>query len=261
MGDFGAIGAWLLLGVVVAGAVVIAVGSVWLGNRIHSAETGPEHNSAMSPYMTVVGLIYSALLGFTVMVGWQEFLSAQVNVSNEVSTLTTMYRQTVAVSQPTRSQLQDQLRKYAAGARGPEWGKRDFDMISNQGRTAITEMYRIVGNQQASAALGPVGQDFLGQLTVLASDRSTRILDARPKIPALLWCALIFGGLVLIALTGLLRLTSSLGHMALTGAVAVLLALLLYLVFVLDHPFGPLGVTSQAFAHAITVFDAVDNKS
>jgi hypothetical protein len=39
----------------------------------------------------------------------------------------------------------------------------------------------------------------------------------------------------------------------------VLLAMLLYLVFVLDHPFGPLGVTPQPFAHAITVFDAVDS--
>jgi hypothetical protein len=47
--------------------------------------------------------------------------------------------------------------------------------------------------------------------------------------------------------------------MILVGAVAVLLALLLYLVFVLDHPFGPLGVTPRPFAHAVTVFDAVDS--
>ena len=46
--------------------------------------------------------------------------------------------------------------------------------------------------------------------------------------------------------------------MILTGAVAVLMGLLLFLVFVLDHPFGPLGVTSQPFAHAVTVFDEVD---
>jgi hypothetical protein len=55
---------------------------------------------------------------------------------------------------------------------------------------------------------------------------------------------LIFGGVVLITLTGFLRLTSNRGHMILVSAAAVLLALL-YLVFVLDHPFGPLGVTPQ----------------
>lgn len=259
MGDFGAIGAWLLLAVVVVGAVLLAVGSVWLGSRVLSGDTGPAHNSALSPFMTVVGLVYGALLGFTVVVGWQEFLSAEVNVADEASTLTTMCRQTVAMPQPEQSQMREQLRKYAGAVQGPEWGKQNFDRISNRGRAAITDMYRIVGSQQSSAASSAINQDFLGRLTVLASDRSTRILYAKPRIPSLLWCSLIFGGLVLITLTGFLRLTSNRGHQILTGAVSVLLGLLLYLVLVLDHPFGPLGVTSQPFAHAITVFDAVDS--
>ncbi|ORW49997.1 hypothetical protein AWB90_08325 [Mycobacterium paraense] len=261
MGDFGAIGAWLLLVGVITVAVLTAVGSVQLGNRVLSDETGPGHNSALSPYVTVVGLVYGALLGFTVVVGWQEFLSAEVNVSSEASTLTTMYRQTVAMPQPEQSQIRQQLRQYAEGLQGPEWGKQDFGRIGNRARAAITAMYRTVGSQQSDAASSAINQDFLGRLTVLASERSTRILDAKPRIPPLLWSSLIFGGLVLIALTGFLRLTSNRGHMVLTSAVAVLLGLLLYLVFVLDHPFGPLGVTSQPFAHAVNVFDEVDSGS
>jgi hypothetical protein len=261
MGDFGAIGAWLLLIGVITGAVLTAVGSVQLGSRVLSDETGPGHNSALSPYVTVVGLVYGALLGFTVVVGWQEFLSAEVNVSSEASTLTTMYRQTVAMPQPEQSQIRQQLRQYTEGLQGPEWGKQDFGRIGNRARAAITAMYRTVGSQQPDAASSAINQDFLGRLTVLASERSTRILDAKPRIPPLLWSSLIFGGLVLIALTGFLRLTSNRGHMVLTSAVAVLLGLLLYLVFVLDHPFGPLGVTSQPFAHAVNVFDEVDSGS
>lgn len=132
----------------------------------------------------------------------------------------------------------------AQSVQGPEWGREDFGRISNKGRAAITGMYRIVGSQQSNASA--INQDFLGQLSVLASERSTRILDAKPRIPPLLWCSLIFGGLVLIALTGFLRLKSSRAHMVLTSAVAVLLGLLLYVVFVLHHPFGPLGVTPAA---------------
>jgi hypothetical protein len=131
-----------------------------------------------------------------------------------------MYRQTIAMPQPEQSQMREQLRKYAEGVQGPEWGKQDFDRISNKARSAITGMFRIIGSQQSSVASSPTSQDFLSRLTVLASDRSARILDAKPRIPSLLWCSLIFGGVVLIALT------------------TVLLALLLYLVFVLDHPFG-----------------------
>ena len=160
--------------------------------------------------------------------------------------------------EPEQSQLREQLRKYAGALQGPEWGKQEFDRISNTGRAALTEMYRIAGSRQPNATSSPINQEFLSQLTVLSSDRSTRILDAKPRIPPLLWCSLIFGGIVLIVLTSFLRLESKRGHVVLVGAVTVLLSLLLYLVFALDHPFGPMGVTPGAFSHAVAVFDSVD---
>lgn len=84
-------------------------------------------------------------------------------------------------------------------------------------------------------------------------------MDAEPRIPPLLWCSLIFGAVVLITLTGFLRLKSNPVHMILSSAVTVLLSLLLYLIFVLDHPFGELGVTSKPFGHSVSVFDAIDS--
>lgn len=257
MGGFGLVGAWLLLAVVIAVSILIAVGSVWLANRV--TQTGPEHNSTLSPFMTVVGLVYGALLGFTVVVAWEQFHSAGANVSNEASTLTTMYRQTVGMPQPEQTQVRELLRKYAKAVEGPEWDKQDIGGTSDTARVALTDMYRVLGSQQASVASSPISQEFLGQLTVLASDRNTRVLDAQPAIPPLLWCSLIFGGVVLITLTGFLRLSSQRGHVILSSAVAVLLGLLLFLVFVLDHPFGQLGVTSEPFAHSLEVFDAVDS--
>jgi len=58
---------------------------------------------------------------------------------------------------------------------------------------------------------------------------------------------------------GFMRLDSRRGHAILSSAVAVLLALLLFLVFWLDHPFGTQrGITSEPFQKAQSVFDAVD---
>lgn len=59
--------------------------------------------------------------------------------------------------------------------------------------------------------------------------------------------ALIFGGTVLILLTCFMRLENARAHAVLVGAVAVLLSLLLYVIYTLDHPFGPIGVTPQPF--------------
>jgi hypothetical protein len=147
----------------------------------------------------------------------------------------------------------------SADIEGPEWNKQDEGGTSDAARAALTEMYRVLGSEQGSAASSPISQEFLGQLTVLASDRNQRILDARPRIPGLLWAGLLFGGVVLVGLSGFMLLESTRAHLILSSAVAVLLGLLLFVVFWLDHPFGnQLGITSAPFEHALSVFDAVD---
>ena len=249
---------WLLLVFVVAVAILFAVASIWLATRILSP-VGKEHNSTISPFITVVGLVYGALLGFTVVAAWQQFSSAGVIVDNEASTLTTMYRQTVAMPEPEQTQMRQLLRQYASAVAGPEWDEQRSGGISDGARAAITGMYRIIGSQPPSVASSPINGEFLSQLTVLASDRNTRIIDAKPRIPLLLWSGLIFGGTVLVGLTGFLRLGSTIGHAIVSSAIAVLLGLLLCTAFSLDHPFGNgRGITPAPFQHALEVFDAVD---
>ena len=101
MGDFGIAGLWLLLALSLVAAVVVAAGSMWLADRTLPKPVTEGHNGALSPFMTCVGLVYGALLGFTIVVAWEQFSSAETNVSNEASTLITMYRQTVGM--PSRS--------------------------------------------------------------------------------------------------------------------------------------------------------------
>ena len=119
-------------------------------------------------------------------------------------------------------------------------------------------MYRVIGRQDPEAKSAITGE-FLGQLTVLASERNTRVLDAEPRIPWLLWSGLAFGGILLVGMTAFMRLDSTRAHMLLSGAVAVLLGLLMFVIYRLDHPFGTeVGITPIPFEHSVEVFDAVD---
>jgi hypothetical protein len=248
---------WLLVVIGVAVAILVAVGSILLANRIMAA--GGKDDLAVSPFLTVVGLVYGALLGFTVVVSWQQFSSAAAVVASEASTLTTMYGQTVAMPDPEQTQIRQLLRQYASAVAGPEWDKQASGGSSDSARNAITGMYRIVGSQPPGVASNPINGAFLSQLTVLASDRATRIIDAKPRIPGLLFAALLFGGTVLVALTGFLRLGNTIGHLIVSSSIAVLLGLLLCIIFSLDHPFGnERGITPAPFQHAVEVFDAVD---
>ena len=121
-------------------------------------------------------------------------------------------------------------------------------------------MYRVLGKEHSSVASNPISQKFLDKLTCWASERNQRILDATPRIPGLLWTGLLFGGVVLLALGGFMRPSGSVrAHLVLLSTIAVLLGLLLFIVYWLDHPFGnQLGVTSAPFEQSLSVFHSVD---
>jgi uncharacterized protein DUF4239 len=260
MGTFGIAGLWLVLVVVLVCSVLVGAFSMWVADRTLTKPVETGHNGALSPFMTSVSLVYGALLGFTIVVGWEQFSSAEANVSHEASTLTTMYRQTVGMPVPEQTRMRQLLRNYTTAVAGPEWEKAVRDGGGTESaRDALNEMYWVLGSKESSVESNPISQKFLDKVDTLASERNQRILDAKPRIPALLWAGLLFGGVVLVALGGFMRLGSVRAHLLLLSAVAVLLGLLLFINFWLDHPFGnQLGVTSEPFEQSLTVFDSID---
>ena len=63
----------------------------------------------------------------------------------------------------------------------------------------------------------------------------------------------------MIAIAGFVHLSNRRVHVALASGVALLLGLLLFVVYWLDHPFGTeIGVTPAPFHHAVEVFDVID---
>ncbi|MEE6165038.1 MULTISPECIES: bestrophin-like domain [unclassified Mycolicibacterium] len=257
MGGLSLTGLWLFLAAVLSTSVYLAVASVGVANKTSYRPDAEQPTGSLSPFLTTVALVYGALLGFTVVVAWEQFSSAEANVTNESSTLATMYRQTVSLPAPEQAPMRDLLRDYTAAVKA-EWGSRGNGAPSAAARTAITDMYRMLGQQQPASA-NPINAEMRQQLNVLTAQRNTRILDAKPRIPGLLWSGLLFGGVLLIALIGFTKLSNPLNHMLLSSAIAILLGLLLFLIFSLDHPFGrELGVTPASFDYVVQVFDGVD---
>jgi len=258
MASMGVTALWLSVVLVVAVAAGLSVVSIWLAHRFKRSR-GSELKSPLAPFITTVALVYGALLGFTVVVAWEQFSSAEANVANEASTLATMYRQTVALPAPEQARVREMLRTYTTATKG-EWTAQGRDDASATARTTITDLYRVLGSRPTDEGASPIEGEILAQVTTLTSQRNIRVLDARPRIPGLLWTGLVFGGIVLIGLTGFTPMESRRGHLVLTTAVATLLCLLLYIVYWLDHPFGyQVGVTPAPFEQSVQVFDSVDN--
>src|ERR1700755_2076089 len=157
MGDYGIAGLWLLLALSLVAAVAVAAASMWLADRTLPKPVSDGHNGALSPFLTCVGLVYGALLGFVIVVAWEQFSSAETNVSNEASTLITMYRQTVGMPVPEQTEMRVLLRKYTDAVDGPEWANAIRTRTGTEGaRDALNDMYRLLGSKKSSGATSPI---------------------------------------------------------------------------------------------------------
>ena len=259
MGGLGLPGLWLFLAVVLAVSAALAIGTVWLTDKSAQRPRATKETGSLSTFVSTVALVYGALLGFTVVVAWEQFSTAEENVTNESSTLATMYRQTISLAPPEQKTMRTLLRVSTTWVQA-EWDRQGRDAAGATARDAITDMYRVLGGQQSpGASANPINAELRDQLNLLATQRNTRILDTKPRIPGLLWTGLLFGGVLLIGMIGFTRLDNRRNHMILSSAIAVLLGLLLFLIFWLDHPFGrQLGVTPALFDYSVQVFDGVD---
>ncbi|MBY0441904.1 MAG: DUF4239 domain-containing protein [Mycobacteriaceae bacterium] len=245
---------WLLLAAVMGGAIVIAVASVWLIHRSKLADRAEGATTGIS----VVAFVYGALLAFSVMASWQQFLSVQVVVADEASMLGTLYRQSALMPEPQQAQLKQLLRHYQSQVVNVEWPKHAGGEAIG-GPDMITEMYRIVGDEPSGVAVPVIRPALLNNLGQLVDYRDMRIIKARSRMVSPLAGALIFGGVLLIALMGFMRIGSIPLHSIISGATAALLGLLLCLVYMLGHPYGvDRGISTKPFQRSVAVFDAVD---
>jgi Protein of unknown function (DUF4239) len=78
----------------------------------------------------------------------------------------------------------------------------------------------------------------LDQLQRLADARRMRLVAAEESIPAVLWVVLVAGGIVAVGFTYLFGLENTESHALMVASLAGVIALVLFTIAVLDHPFS-----------------------
>lgn len=85
-----------------------------------SAPRSDSRRASRTPNATA-GVIYAVLLGFVVIVSWENVSEAEDVVGQEASALRTMYRDSAAFPPVVREQIHTDVRDYAAAAVEDEW--------------------------------------------------------------------------------------------------------------------------------------------
>ncbi|HEY4125079.1 MAG TPA: hypothetical protein VGM36_10725 [Rhizomicrobium sp.] len=94
---------------------------------------------------------------------------------------------------------------------------------------------------------------------MIVADRNVRLLEANDDIPWIIWLGAFGGGAIVIIMGCFINTERAGPHLLMSGMMASLIGLLLFIVVVLSQPFtGALPLEPKHFQGALLVMDDVD---
>jgi hypothetical protein len=233
--------------------VVLSVIVSWIGlfvfDRFIHVSIRSRHNDVAGFIIAIIGVVYAVLLAFIAVAAWANFDSANRVVQQEANLVDNLYRDAIAIPEPTRTEMRDDIKQYLNVVIEKEWPAQREHRSEMAGWGPVEKL------QGAVASLDPktLGQsvveaEMLKTLNDLYSARRTRLLSAADGIPNTIWWILVLGGVITVAFSFFFGMPSMAMHYAMTGTLAASLALVMVLIVALDWPFrGQVSITPEAY--------------
>ena len=247
---------WLLGGLLVIGLPAVTIALQSLVRRLAPDIVKGEHNDVAGFLIAVVGVVYAVTLAFIVIVTWENYGDARDTVHQEAGALRSLYRDSQALPEPTRTQLGGLVVRYGQEVSTGEWAALDDGAGSRQVFDLITQMFSTLSGVTATT---PTQEAFLSEalarLNEVAQGRAERISAAEDGLLSILWAAIVIGGGVTVGFAMLFGVADRRLHYLMVGAFATVLALQVFVILVLSFPFsGDLAISPDPFIHVVQDF-------
>jgi Protein of unknown function (DUF4239) len=238
----------LILILTVAGSIafMLAIDRLWPWEKRHV------HNDLIGWHLSVLGTTYAVILGFMLYAVWTNFGAADLNVDLEANALRNVYRIAEGLPEPQHSELQKEARVYADAVVDQEWPEMSGGGLPEQSHAINRNMWQIVMSSKPTSPSETLAEDhILSELTSLTEHRRVRLLQSQSRIPSILWCVLIVGGILTIGSACLFGSASPRLHSLQVFAFSLLIVLALLATADINRPFqGSVHVSVYAFQRA-----------
>jgi hypothetical protein len=251
---------WLLGLIFVGSSILVSIAGMALVRSLVPLSDLSANNDIGDVFVTVLGTIDAVLLAFVVYVVWTQFTAADSAAAQEASQIVDLWRITRGLPEQIRHDLRSAIENYVHAVVGQEWESMSR---SRENETAY-ELLLLVWEalHQFEPQTGKeisLYSEALRRLNDLSDSRRQRILSSQDSVPRLLWIVLLIIGGATVSFTFLMGAASSFVQALMTAAVAGSIALLLFVIAVMNHPFaGAVRVQPDDFEYILSRFDKTE---
>jgi len=235
---------WVLAIFVVIATFIAMAGPVII-RRCIELERLRTNNEVAGFTFAAIGVLYAVLLGFAVIVVWEEFNHAVTTVMEEAGTADAIYQLSQGIGGNGGVTLRGELSEYLRAVINEEWPAMEQGQSSPAVTRALDDMYATsLSFRPAEFHDAGILAATFRQLAVLTHERRTRLGIAEGTVPDAVWLVLFGGAALTVSFTFFFGSRSVFAQSLMTGMLAMLILSTLFVVVVIDYPFtGSVKVT------------------
>lgn len=207
-------------------------------------------------YLAIVGGFYAVLLGLIVFAAMDKFIAAEKTVEQEGKSILAVYTM-AAQFEDKGLNIQEGLKNYTDEVVNNEWELMESDQISMTARKIFLNTLDIARKiepiTENQKALYPI---MMSEMFNTWESRRDRTKVSNTGIPGAEWVILIIGAVITLMFTFFFTIDSQGIHLLMTGMIALLIFVSLYLVLLFSDPFsGDMRVSNHGLVIAQRVMN------
>lgn len=249
---------WLSLLLVVVIPTLLFMAGPAIVRRFLPYERLKINNEVAGFKFATLGVIYAVILGMAVIAVWEKFADAEAASTEEAGALASIYRLSVSVDDVDQVRVRGALTEYAKSAIDEDWPAMAIGRHSEVTLAKLTNLYSVLVAATPDTPRGAVLLSaLLDQLDTITDARRTRLALAQGVFPGVIWTVLIIGALMTLCFTLFFALENLRAQALMTGMLALVITLALFVALSVDHAFtGPIHVSPEALEIVLEDFAA-----
>jgi hypothetical protein len=231
---------------------LLSLGFTLLLNHIWPCEKRPVQNDLIGWQLSILGTTYAVILGFMLYAVWSEFGDATLTADLEASSLRNVYRLAVGLPVQQKNELQAEARAYAAAVVNDDWPAMAQGQLPDASHAINEQMWGTLMSVKGSSTTENTAEDHaISELSAMTTYRRTRLVQSTHRLPAILWCVLLVGGLLVLLSVNIFNSVSLRLHVFQVLSFTLLIALVMLAISDVNRPFmGWVHVSSYPFVRA-----------
>jgi len=204
----------------------------------YSAEVLKENHEVAAIIFNAFGLFYGVLLAFVVFVTWGGYDDATKNLQMEASEALDIFHTAATFPDSPKKIIQQGVKDYLAAVYSDEVPKMaggDLQLYSGGAHNSLRILF--VQVDSSSVPNRELYGETLRCLNNLAQYRRMRIFAGNNTVPSVIWLVLLVGGIFAVSYTFFFGMKNIEAQYLLTTTLTVMISSILFLIYVLDHPF------------------------